>query len=112
MRWAASLLAVLVLAGCAERWSKPGAGEVEFRAMAAQCDAYAMERWPPLLRQEMVAPARWIPPVRSCDPRGRCGWFGGWWEPPQMIVVDDHARPRRQERRACYVANGWVPIDN
>lgn len=112
MRSAVAILALLLLSGCAERWAKPGAGEPEFRAMAAQCDAYASQRWPPRLREELIAPARWVPPLRSCDSRGRCSWFGGWWEPPQTIVVDDHAGPRRQERRACYVGNGWTPVED
>jgi hypothetical protein len=106
------LLAVLALAGCAERWAKPGATEAEFRAMEAQCTAQANDRWPPMLRQEIVMPARFVPPVRSCDRHGRCSWYGGWWEPPVMGVVDDHAAPRHQERRACYMANGWMPVED
>jgi hypothetical protein len=111
MRWGL-VLAVLLLGGCAERWAKPGADEGEFRAMRAQCDAHAYDRWPPMLRQEMMFPGRWVPRVRSCDGRGRCTWFGGWYEPPQMTVIDDNQGPRRQERRACYVANGWSPVED
>lgn len=112
MRRAAALLAALLLAGCAERWAKPGATEADFRAMRAQCDAHAFALWPPRLREEIVMPGRWVPPVRSCDVYGRCAWFGGWWEPPQTMVVDDHAPPRRQERRACFLANGWTPVED
>jgi len=103
---------LLVLGACAERWAKPGAGEAEFRAMVAQCDAHATDRWPPRLREVLMAPARFVPPVRSCDGHGRCAWYGGWWEPPQTMIVDDHTGPRRQERRACYVGNGWTPVEN
>ncbi|MCC6716919.1 MAG: hypothetical protein IT555_03465 [Acetobacteraceae bacterium] len=103
---------LLLLAGCAERWAKPGADDAEFRAMQAHCDAYAHDRWPPLLRQEMLFPGHFVPPVRSCDNRGRCTWFGGWYEPPQMTVIDDNLRPRNQERRACYLANGWTPVED
>jgi hypothetical protein len=106
------LLVGLVLAGCAERWQKPGATEAEFRTMEAQCTAHANDRWPPMLRQEMMMPPRYVPPVRRCDARGNCTWYGGWWEPPVMTVVDDHDRPRRQERRACYMGNGWMPAED
>jgi len=106
------LAALVLVAGCAERWVKSGGTEVEFRAMQAQCDAHAVERWPPRLREEMMFPGRWVPPMRSCDGRGRCSWYGGWYEPPQTMVVDDHQAPRRQERRACYIANGWSPAED
>ena len=108
---AALLLGALLLAGCAERWEKPGASEADFKAMRAQCDAQAFALWPPRLRQEMAMPGRWVPPMRSCDSRGRCTWYGGWWEPPQVMTVDDHQAPRRAERRACFIANGWTPAD-
>ena len=107
--WALGVL--LLVAGCAERWAKPGAGEAEFRAMQAQCDGFSYERWPPRLREELMFPGRWVPPMRSCDARGRCAWYGGYYEPPQTMVVDDHDRPRSQERRACYVGNGWAPVE-
>ena len=112
MRLGLLLVVGLALAGCAERWQKPGATEAEFRVMEAQCTAHANDRWPPMLRQEMMMPARFVPPVRRCDGRGHCSWYGGWWEPPVMTVVDDHDRPRRQERRACYMANGWMPAED
>ncbi len=106
------LLAVLLLSACAEKWAKPGAGEAEFRAMQAQCDAMAYERWPPRLREELVFPGAWIPPVRRCDSRGHCHWSGGFFDPPRTMVTDDHARPRSAERRACYVGQGWTPVDD
>jgi hypothetical protein len=112
MRLGLLLVVGLALAGCAERWQKPGATEAEFRVMEAQCTAHANDRWPPMLRQEMMFPPRYVPPVRSCDARGRCTWYGGWWEPPVMTVVDDHSSPRRQERRACYMGNGWMPAED
>ena len=112
MRGVIALAVLLLVGGCAERWAKPGAGEPEFRAMQAQCEAHAFERWPPRLREELVFPGQWVPPVRSCDGRGRCHWFGGYYDPPRTAVVDDHDRPRRQERRACFVGNGWTPVED
>ena len=108
----AVLLLALVAVGCAEKWAKPGAGEQDFRAMEAQCEAYATNRWPPRLRETVMFPARWVPPVRSCDNRGHCVFYGGYYEPPQTMIVDDHQAPRRQERRACFVANGWTEVDD
>ena len=106
------LATLLLLTGCATRWTKPGASEADFRAMQAQCDAHASSLWPPRLREEMMFPGRWTPPIRSCDNRGRCTWFGGHYEPPQMVITDDHQRPRTQERRACFTANGWSPVED
>ena len=106
------LATLLLLTGCATRWTKPGASEADFRAMQAQCDAHANSLWPPRLREEMMFPGRWTPPIRSCDNRGRCSWFGGFYEPPQMTITDDHLRPRNQERRACFAANGWAPVED
>jgi len=103
--------ALVLLGSCAERWAKPGAGEAEFRAMQAQCDAFALGRWPPVLREEMMFPGRWVPPLRSCDARGRCFWYGGYYEPPQTMIVDENQGPRLRERRACFVGNGWSPVE-
>lgn len=111
MKALVAMLAVLALAGCAERWQKPGASEADFKAMRAQCDAHAFGLWPPRLREEMVMPGRFVPPMRSCDSRGRCTWYGGWWEPPQFAVMDDAAPARRAERRACFLAEGWTPVE-
>lgn len=112
-RWAAvALVLVSLTAGCAEKWQKPGASDQDFQAMQAQCVAYANGRWPPALRQTLMFPGHWVPPVRSCDRRGRCVLVGGYYEPPQYMLVDDNQGPRNQERRACYFANGWVPVDD
>lgn len=112
MRRLALLALVLLAGGCAEKWAKPGATEAEFRAMEAQCRAHAHQVWPPLLRTMLMAPAYFVPPVRSCDPSGRCVFYGGYWEPPRYTVVDDNQARRNQERRACYIANGWTPVED
>ncbi len=103
--------AVALLGGCAEKWAKPGAGEPEFRAMAAQCESYAASRWPPLLREQVMFPGYWTAPVRSCGPHGRCFIYPGYFVPPQTMVVDDNLGARSQDRRACFVANGWAPVE-
>ena len=124
MRVGLLLLAGLALAGCAERWQKPGATEAEFRAMEAQCTAHANDRWPPMLRQEMMMPPRYVPRfflVFSWRKSFPCTLtstsFARAPQPlpakvPLYVLVDDHDRPRRQERRACYIGNGWMPVED
>lgn len=110
MRFVLLALALLA-AGCAEKWTRPGATEADFRAMEATCRDHAARLWPPLLREVMLSPGYFAPPVRQCDARGRCGLYGGWWEPPRFAVVDDNQGRRNQERRTCYLANGWTPVE-
>jgi hypothetical protein len=105
----AALLALALLAtACAEKWQKPGATEAEFRAMAAECAEDAAAQAPPLLREQVMVPARWFPPQTSCGPRG-CITYPGYWIPPQTMLVDDNLGRRAQARRACYMAQGWQP---
>ena len=105
-------LVLLLLAGCTEKWAKPGASEQDFRAMEAECEAAAYERWPPLLREQMISPGYWVPPVRRCDGAGRCAFYGGYYEPPRSTWFDQNLGPRRGDRRACFVASGWTPVDD
>lgn len=108
-----ALLALgLLVSGCAEKWAKPGATEPDFRAMQAQCEAAAFDRWPPVLREVLMSPGYFVPLRRHCDSRGRCSFFGGFFEPPQYTTIDEHQGPRRTERRACFFANGWTPVED
>jgi hypothetical protein len=111
MRHLALLALALLAAGCAEKWQKPGATEADFRAMAAECEEDAAARFPRLLREQVMVPARWFPPQTSCGPRG-CVTYPGYWLPPQTMLVDDNLGRRAQARRACFLAQGWQPAED
>jgi hypothetical protein len=104
--WALAL--ALLVAGCAEKWAKPGATEAEFRAMASECEEEAAARFPPLLREQVMVPPRWFPPQTTCGPRG-CVTYPGYWVPPQTMLVDDNLGRRSRARRECFMAQGWQP---
>jgi hypothetical protein len=41
----------LGVAGCAQRWAKPGGTQEEFNAMKSPCASRAYSRFPPMMRQ-------------------------------------------------------------
>ena len=100
MRMAIVLL--LLLAGCAERWERPGATEVESEAAQAQCTAEAARQVPPALVWTQTAPAYWEPPFRRCRTRRGvtdCFYRPGRYQSPQYGWVDANTGPRRAARR-------------
>lgn len=105
-RWLVA--ACLLAAGCAEKWEKPGATAGDFRAVEEECGAFAAQRWPPQYFEQVMVPARWSPPYRACGPQG-CVFYPGYWLPPQTMLMDANQGRRYDERRACYLANGWTP---
>src|SRR5690349_2228855 len=56
MRRLAALLLLLALAGCAERWTRPGATEAQADAANAACTDQAMLAVPPQMSWEIVEP--------------------------------------------------------
>lgn len=108
------LLSSLAVAGCADRWHKIGgsAGDDDFAAAEKTCQSRAAEKYPPILRQIQVEPARTVPLVTSCSGVGtslRCGMSGGQYVPPKFMPVDDNALMREQETHACLREKGWRP---
>jgi hypothetical protein len=107
----ALLLLPLLLAGCAQRWAKPGGTPQEFQATEAGCTAGAYQAFPPLPRIVQASPGYFTPAQQVC--RGnRCTLQGGFWVPPSFTTVDDNSPGRFQAVRACLFANGWQPVDS
>ncbi len=103
-------LLVLLLAGCAERWERPGATEAESEAAQAQCAAVATREVPPAMVWTQVAAGYWVPPERRCRTRDGvqdCVYRPGRYVPPRFDWVDVNTQPRREARNACLVENGW-----
>lgn len=103
-------IVLLLLAGCAERWERPGATEAESDAAQAQCSAVAAQQVPQALVWTQVAPARYEPGERRCRTyRGHteCVTRAPRYVPPQYGWVDANVGPRRAARAACLQEGGW-----
>ena len=105
------LLGLLLLAGCAERWAKPGGTAQEFEATRTYCSAGAYQMFPPMPRLVPGSPGYFTPARQVCR-NGRCWMQGGVWMPPTVNTVDDNAPGRNQQVRACLFAAGWQPVEN
>jgi hypothetical protein len=106
------LALALLLAGCAERWDRPGATEAESDAAQAQCTAVAARQVPPALIWTQVAAAYWVPPERQCrtqrDGSQDCIYRPARYIPPRFDWVDVNVQPRRAARAACLAEGGWT----
>lgn len=105
------VLLLLLLAGCAERWERPGATEQESEAAQAECSAIAARLVPPELVLMQTSPGYWEGPERQCFTRnGRveCVVRPGRYHPPRYDWVDVNAGRRREARAACLTERGWT----
>ncbi|MBR0683458.1 hypothetical protein GXW74_23430 [Roseomonas eburnea] len=105
------LLFLVLLAGCAERWERPGATEADSEAAQAECTARAAQLVPPALVWTVIAPGYWEGPERRCfTRRGRteCVTRAGRFVPPQYGWVDANTGQRRAARAACLQEGGWT----
>ncbi len=109
---AARCLVVLLLAGCAERWERPGATEAESDAAQAQCAALATRQVPAAMVWTQVAAGYWISSERRCrttrDGDRDCVYRPARYVPPRFDWVDVNTQARRDARNACLVDNGWT----
>ncbi|MBR0670189.1 hypothetical protein [Neoroseomonas soli] len=102
---------LLLLAGCAENWERPGATEAEAEAAQAECTAWAAQQVPPALVWTQTAPGYWERPERRCfSRRGQteCVVRPARYQPPQYGWVDANTGPRRAARAACLQEGGWT----
>jgi len=104
-------LILLLAAGCAERWERPGATEEESDAAQAQCTALAARQVPPALVWTQTAPGHWEAAERRCHThRGHtdCYVRPGRYVPPQYGWVDANPGQRRAARAPCLQEGGWT----
>lgn len=110
MRRFIALLLLLSLAGCAERWSRPGTSEAEADATNAACTDQSVLAVPPRYEWRIVEQAR-IERDRQCwrgrDGREYCQVFERW-RPARWGQVDVNSGIRDAWRRQCMTNQGFV----
>lgn len=108
-RLALCLLLLLILAGCAERWTRPGTSEAEADAANAACRERSLAAVPPALQWRMIEPPR-LERDRECwqgrDGRTACRVIERW-RPARWGHVDVNAPARDAWRRHCMAEQGY-----
>lgn len=103
------LLLVGLLAGCAERWTRPGTTEAQADAAASACQDRAAIAVQPMMVLQVVEPGGFVR-ERRCrvDGSGRevCG-FTERLRPPRHGWVDANSGPREAWRRDCMRTQGF-----
>lgn len=107
---APALLLLLALAGCAERWARPGTSEAQADAQNAACRDQSALAVPAQMVWTIVEPGG-IDRERRCfvnrDGREVCRVFERW-RPPRYGWVDMNTAPRDAWRRECMRAQGFT----
>lgn len=109
---AAGLAMLFGLAGCVQKWSKPGGTAEEFDAMKASCQARAYSEFPPQLQQIQASAGYYTPVTTQCsgfEGNVSCYQSGGQYIPPIIITIDTNRGPRNDAVRSCFYSNGWTP---
>lgn len=104
-------LLALLLAGCAERWERPGASEADADAAQQACSAVATAQVPPALVWAQTAAGYWQPAERRCRTRNGvtdCIYRPARYYPPQYGWVDANTGLRSAARAACLREGGWT----
>jgi hypothetical protein len=103
------VLVLLLLAGCAERWSRPGTSEAEADAANAACADQATLAVPVQNVWMMIDPGG-FDRHRRCwrTPSGQdvCEWYPVF-RPPRYGWVDVNRNQRDAWRRECMRAQGF-----
>jgi hypothetical protein len=108
----ATVATILLLAGCAETWTKPGATPEQFDAAQAACTAQANASVPTQREQVEMSPGYVAPMQMRCSGMGtaaNCYPGGGEYMPPVTTTVDRNQNLRRTVMRSCLFENGWQP---
>jgi hypothetical protein len=103
-----ALLLFVLLAGCAERWTRPGVTEAEADAANAACTDRATLAVPPQLSWQMIEPPR-HDRERRCERQGDrevCRTFTRY-TPARYGWVDLARSPRDAWRRECMRGQGF-----
>ena len=102
----------LALAGCATKWTKPGATEQEFEVTKASCIGRASSRFPPAMQHIQIGSGYTTPMQTQCFGTGysvNCTTTGGQYVPPAFMDVDANTGARNSDVRSCFFENGWTP---
>jgi hypothetical protein len=108
------LAALLLIAGCAQRWEKPGATQAEFEVMHSRCEARSQAEFPPVMTQVMSTAGYTTPVQTNCQNSANntnCRTTGGQYMPPTYRMVDQARDPRDRAVAACLVEHGWRRAD-
>ena len=109
---AAIASAILLLGGCAETWTKPGATPEQFDAAEAACTARANAAVPAQPERVMTSPGYVTPMQMRCSgmaAAANCYPGGGDYVPPTTRIVDRNQDLRRSVTRECLFESGWRP---
>lgn len=107
------LIGALLLAGCTEKWAKPGATAADFDGMKAACTSRGYAMFPPMMRQIQMSDAYTTPVVITCNNEAfvqKCSQNGGQYIPADTTTVDDNDDGRNQNVRSCFYQQGWNPV--
>lgn len=111
-RW--SLLPfLLLLAGCAEYWAKPGGTPAAFGAAREACTRAAAAEYPTEMEPVQINQGARAPVVTTCAPAGggmACTTNGIGFQPPTYTTLDRNTGPRERAFRACLEAAGWQAV--
>jgi|SRR3954469_4308674 len=101
---------LVVVAGCARHWARPGGTDAELDAAKANCEVESFTRFPRVMQTTMVSPGYISPVTSNCapGPNGpRCVTVGGEFVPPTYSAIDLNQSARRSAYDACLMAGGW-----
>jgi hypothetical protein len=103
------ILFLLLLAGCAERWSRPGTSEAQSEAANEACADQATLAVPVQNVWTMVDPGGFERHRRCWRTRNNqevCDWVTNY-RPPRHAWVDVNRGPRDAWRRECMRGQGY-----
>lgn len=104
------IVALLLVAGCAQRWEKPGATEADFEIAQSHCEARSQGQFPPAMMRTMSTAGYTTPVKTNCQNSGtntNCNTTGGQYIPPTYRMVDQNEDARDRAVAACLLENGW-----
>jgi hypothetical protein len=107
-------LAAIALGGCAQRWTKPGATEADFKIAQLRCESHGYQRLPAELFWTQVSAGYYAPGYRNCRKSHgsrRCESRPGHYVPARYGHVDRNEAARDRFVALCLADNGWRPVD-
>lgn len=123
MRILAIGVMLLVCAGCATRWSKPGSTQDGFYSDRYQCEQEAANNYPAAPVQQMLSPGYRAPTptttttncvnvgygnvqCQSTQPGASAAIYN---TPPTYTTIDANASNRSNAVRSCLMSKGYRP---